>query len=103
LRIISLIMRLCHFCGVEIDEKMQIFRSSTCPSCDKDLKICYNCRFYSAGAHWNCLESIPEPVRDKDRSNFCDYFQFKESGGRPSSREKTKKAQQDFQKLFGDG
>ena len=98
------VMRICHFCGTQLDEKMEVHRSSTCISCGKDLKICYNCHFYSKGVHNDCLETSAEPVRDKDRSNFCDYFRFKDSatadktsaGGKDHTRE-------DFLKLFGNG
>jgi hypothetical protein len=97
-------MRICHFCGDQLDEKMEVYRSSVCVSCGKDLKICYNCRFYSKGAHNDCLETSAEPVRDKDRANFCDYFQFKDSasagGTDPSRKDHAKK---DFLKLFGNG
>ena len=96
-------MRVCYFCGKELDEKLEVYRSSTCVNCKKDLKICYNCRFYSKGAHMDCLESVAEPVRDKDRSNFCDYFQFKDSAGKSSSGDQDKRAKEDFQKLFGNG
>lgn len=82
-----------------------MFRSSTCPVCSKELKICLNCRFYSEGAHWQCLESIPEPVTDKERSNFCDYFQFRDSRAADGHGEadQHRKAKRDFGKLFGDG
>ena len=97
------IMRVCYFCGTKLDEKLEVYRSSTCVHCKKDLKICYNCRFHSLGAHMDCLESIAEPVRDKDRSNFCDYFRFKDSTVKSSSRDQGKRAKEDFQKLFGNG
>jgi hypothetical protein len=96
-------MRVCYFCGTKLDDKLKVYRSSACVSCKKDLKICYNCRFYKKGAHMDCLESIAEPVRDKDRSNFCDYFRFKDSTGESSSKGQDKRAKEDFQKLFGNG
>ena len=81
---------------------MEVHRSSTCLSCRKDLKICLNCRFYSKGAHNDCLETSAEPVRDKDRSNFCDYFRFKESAAEDRKEAGGKDhAREDFQKLFG--
>lgn len=67
-------MANCHFCGCQLPDTLEIQRSTTCPSCDKDLKICLNCAFYAPGSHWDCRETIPEPVREKDRANFCDYF-----------------------------
>ncbi|RKX86234.1 MAG: hypothetical protein DRP57_01970 [Spirochaetes bacterium] len=96
---------------------MQIYRSSTCPFCSKDLKICYNCKFYSEGAHWDCLETIHEPVREKDRANFCEFFRFKKLEGLdPKSSnnshteglqiknktDKKERAKQNFNRLFGD-
>lgn len=82
---------------------MQVLRSSTCSSCSKDLKICYNCKFFSEGVHWDCLETIQEPVNEKDRSNFCDFFQFKESENKRPSLSQKEKAKENFNKLFGNG
>lgn len=83
---------------------MEVHRSSTCVSCGKDLKICYNCRFYSKGVQNDCLETSAEPVRDKDRSNFCDYFQFKDSAPAKGTEAGRKgHAREDFLKLFGNG
>ena len=97
-------MRTCYFCGTQLDEKMEVHRSSTCVSCGKDLKICYNCRFYNKGVHNDCLETSAEPVRNKDRSNFCDYFQFRDSASADNSSADPKgHAREDFFKLFGNG
>ncbi len=99
-------MRVCYFCKARIDDKIQIYRNSECPNCGKDLKICYNCKYYSKGAHWDCLETIGEPVREKDRANFCEYFRFKEVSepsrtGLGQATDKKKKAEERIRKLFG--
>jgi len=47
----------------------------TCPACDTDLHCCRNCRFYDPGKHNECTETQAEWVRDKEASNYCDYFQ----------------------------
>ena len=65
-------MGTCYFCGTPIEPP--VYRRSVCAHCGKELKICLNCEFYSPGSHWDCHETIPEPVRDKDKANFCDYF-----------------------------
>lgn len=39
-----------------------------------------NCSFYEGGAYNDCRESQAERVLDKTRSNFCDFFRFKETG-----------------------
>ena len=100
------VMRRCHFCGQPLDEKLEVHRSTTCASCGKDLKICYNCRFFQKGAHNDCLESSAEQVRDKDRSNFCDYFRYKDAKDGPSAstqQKRERRAKNEFMNLFGDG
>jgi hypothetical protein len=96
-------MRRCHFCGAPLDDSAEVFRASTCDSCGKDLKICLNCRFYSPGAHWDCAEPLAEQVVDKERSNFCDYFRFREASGGGAKADRSQKAKKDFRRLFGDG
>jgi len=96
-------MANCYYCGKEISEPRNVGRSSTCPFCGKDLKICRNCTFYDPNAHWECRENIPERVADKERSNFCDYFVFSEKL-KSNNKESTQaeKAKENLKKLFGD-
>jgi hypothetical protein len=92
---------MCYFCGKTIET--EIFRSSTCPDCGRDLKICLNCKFYDPNVHWECRETIPEAVRDKERANFCDYFTYVDRNGPGRQEEKRKKARSQFDSLFDDG
>ena len=98
------VMRACGLCGHVLDHNTEVHRSSLCPSCGRELKICLNCRFYKQGAHWDCLETIPEPVAEKDRANFCDYFRFRESAdkGKPTAG-KAERARDGFRQLFENG
>lgn len=89
----------CYFCKTELENKT-VYRTSSCPSCSKDLKICYNCKFYSPGSPYDCKESIDQPVVDKDRANFCDFFQLASSSFDKSK--KTNDAKESFEALFGD-
>jgi hypothetical protein len=101
-------MHACHFCGTVVENPREVYRSTTCVSCGKDLKICLNCRFYSPGAHWDCSETIDELVKDKDRANFCTFFSFKTGSktapgtapgaAAPDARRQAKKK---LDKLFG--
>jgi hypothetical protein len=99
-------MHACHFCGAAIENPREVYRSTTCPSCGKDLKICLNCRFYSPGAHWDCAESIDEMVRDKDRSNFCTFFSFRlaAAGAKGAAApDAGRQARKKIDELFGNG
>ncbi len=106
-------MIICHYCKNSIDNKTPIYRTTICPACGKDLKICLNCRFYEKGAHWDCRETISEPVRDKEKANFCDYFsvlmytpeeaEAHIDGSISKTENKQKKARSNFNDLFGNG
>ena len=74
-------MGSCHACGAELPGDLPIFRETECPRCSQPLKVCLNCTFYEKGLQWDCRESIAEPVRDKERANFCDYFRLREGPG----------------------
>ena len=99
-------MGQCHSCGVELPADLPIFRETECPDCSKPLKVCLNCTFYERGAQWDCRETIAEPVREKDRANFCDYFRLRggpRAGGGAAGAEqrRAQQARSDFDKLFG--
>ncbi len=96
-------MRACHFCGRQVPEGERIYRNSSCAGCGRDLKICLNCRFYSPGAHWDCSETIHDPVADKERANFCEFFQFRDGkpGAGRQDQGKPAKARDEFRRLFG--
>jgi hypothetical protein len=77
-----------------------------CESCGKDLHACLNCRFYKPGARYDCAETIDENRPDKERHNFCDFFQTNPallvaSAGRESARAAAEKARGDLDRLFG--
>jgi hypothetical protein len=78
----------------------------TCGSCGRDLHSCFNCRFFRKGAHWDCDETIQDAVSDKERRNFCDWFETSPallvSGeGKKAERAAADKARKDLDALFG--
>ena len=94
-------MATCFSCGAQLPER--IYRNTICESCGADAKVCLNCGFLDESAQWQCRETIPEAVREKDRANFCDYFRPatrpRGGGSASSSGEQARDA---FSKLFGD-
>jgi len=73
-----------------------------CVSCGRELHICRHCRFFKPGVFQDCLETVPEAVRDKERLNFCEYFKpdpacVTGSAGKDASM----KAKNAFDELFG--
>ena len=94
-------MGSCFACGAAFDPDLEIFRATTCPSCGKDAHVCLNCRFYDTSVHMECRESIAEPVAQKDRSNFCEYFKVRETGPGPAAGDRAEAAREAAERLFG--
>jgi hypothetical protein len=92
-------MKACHACSATIEQKF-IGRADECPKCGADLHVCRNCRFYDEHMSRSCREPQAEPPREKDRSNFCDYFDFDEGGPRAKD-DAAEAAKAAFDALFG--
>jgi len=66
----------CQSCGAPVTFAEPIPRDSECESCRHDLRCCKNCRHYDTRYNNSCRETEAEPVEDKDRRNFCEFFSF---------------------------
>lgn len=92
-------MAHCFSCGKSLDVSGKPGRRDECPFCGADMRVCLNCRFYDAGAYNECKEPSADRVTDKEKANFCDYFEFGDGSGRKEDdKDKAKKAIDD---LFG--
>jgi hypothetical protein len=96
-------MRNCHRCGAEVLLDT-VQRTDGCRTCHSDLKVCLNCRFFDPGANNQCAEPQAEWCPDKEKANFCEFFEFREvagnrpgMGGRYSEADRAKRA---FDSLF---
>ena len=50
-------------------------RGDICAECRYETRCCRNCEFYDPSHNNACRETAAEPVPDKEKSNFCEYFQ----------------------------
>jgi hypothetical protein len=90
-------MKICRKCKKEIAEDFFVGRQSQCPSCRADLHCCFNCSFYDTGTYNDCHEPQAERVLEKTRSNFCDFFRFKQTANASGTAElKTKDKLEDL-------
>ena len=83
----------CFSCQKNFDESlfsMSVGRSETCSSCGSDIRCCLNCQYYEKNSEWECRENISEPVKDKERSNYCDFFRLKKDGQAIGNNENSK-------------
>ncbi len=99
-------MTRCFSCRTELPDDQPFHRTEQCPNCRADLRVCRNCTFYDPSVQWECREHISEPVRDKERANFCDFFRPRsdrpEDAGAPPRQAEAEEARSKFNKLFGD-
>ncbi len=91
-------MSSCYRCRAEISFEGRVPREATCPSCHSDVHVCVNCRFYDRSAHNQCREPAAEFVRDKERTNFCEFFEL---AGSKAAAARSPGGKAAFDSLFG--
>jgi hypothetical protein len=72
--------------------------------CRADLRVCLNCVSYDARVAQQCRERRAEPVLEKDKGNFCEYFEFARRVWRSKAENNSREnaAREQLKKLFGD-
>lgn len=70
---------LCYHCGKSISEN-NLGRQDSCESCGRDTRVCKNCRHYDKNANNECREEQAMRVVDKEKGNFCEWFQVRTGG-----------------------
>jgi hypothetical protein len=94
-------MFICHNCKKEVEIEGKIMREELCPYCNAYLHCCMNCKFYDEYAHNKCREPRSEWVSDREKGNFCTYFQPRDSEQDQSAQDRRKDAEEKLKKLFG--
>ena len=93
----------CWKCGMAIaDLPEPLGRREECPACHADLHVCRQCEFHDPRAPDECREPVADPVRDKDRANFCGYFTVKPDAHQAADNSEAAAAKRRLEALFGD-
>ena len=67
----------CWKCGGPLfDLLLPLARHEECPHCSAQLHVCRMCVFFDTAVAQQCREPVADPVSDKQRANFCGYFQL---------------------------
>jgi predicted RNA-binding Zn-ribbon protein involved in translation (DUF1610 family) len=77
-------------------------RENSCLTCGKAIRVCRNCRWFAPGRPNDCEEPMAEEVVDRERANFCDFFEPSSEAGageQASSQEELLKAAEDLFKF----
>jgi hypothetical protein len=66
----------CWKCGAPLaDLPLPVGRVEYCRACRAEIHVCRMCRFYDLSKARQCAEPVAEPVQNKERANFCGYFE----------------------------
>ena len=92
---------VCWKCGISLEAlSLPLRRQDECGSCGAELHVCRLCEFYDTAVARSCREPVAEEVKDKTRSNFCDYFQPRAGAFTPASGAGDR-ARSELDALFG--
>jgi hypothetical protein len=83
----------CWKCGNSLTP-FDYSRQDSCKRCGLDTRVCLNCEHHDRSVSNACREDRADPVPEKERANFCEYFRPKAggSGSESSSRDAMRKA-----------
>jgi hypothetical protein len=94
---------VCWKCGASLaSEPLPLARLAECPVCHADLHVCRLCEFYDTGVANGCREPVADVVNDKERANFCGYFQPRPDACNQSGVDPARQAKTRLDELFGD-
>ncbi len=93
---------VCWRCGAPLAALTLPFtRTDECKSCHAALHACKLCEFYDIAVAKQCREPIAEEVNDKQRANFCDYFQPRLNAHSNRQQTESERARAQLDSLFG--
>jgi len=66
----------CYRCqkSIPVLGTFKIQRTEDCPYCSTSLHCCKMCKFYDPKVYNECRETNAERITDKEKANFCEYF-----------------------------
>jgi hypothetical protein len=91
----------CHQCGAAVSVDEPLARDAECGSCGGDLRCCMNCRHYDTHFNNSCRETEADPVVDKNRRNFCEFFSFTREPFVKAGSGREVEARKKLERLFG--
>ena len=95
--------RHCFKCGTQWTVNRTPGRTEMCERCGADLHVCFNCISHDPKVAYQCRDRRAEEVTDKDRANFCEYFEMgKREWTEAEANSREDVAREKFKKLFGD-
>jgi len=70
--------------------------------CLADLRCCRGCRHFDPTRRGQCRENIEKPIANKEKNNFCDFFQMRNVVKKPGGISTQTDSKDDRKKKFDD-
>lgn len=98
---------LCWNCGRPTGIEHKVARNDSCPHCLADLRCCRGCRHFDPTRRFQCKEKLDRNIVEKEKSNFCDFYQMRTAMKRPggvstATRDNKSERKDRFDDLFKD-
>ena len=79
----------CYHCNktIPILGAFKVARTEECPYCSTSLHCCRMCTFYDPKVYNECRESNADRIVDKEKANFCDYFNLSDGKNQEAKKE----------------
>jgi hypothetical protein len=95
---------LCYRCGAPLAKlTLPLSHRDQCPACSADLHVCRMCRYYDPAVPRQCREDGAEDVKEKERPNFCDWFQPATGAFDAGHAAASAAARDELAAMFGEG
>src|SRR5262245_42973894 len=69
-------MLKCYRCRRIVSPDSRSTPHGVCPFCSTAFHCCMNCLYYDESSPYKCSESAADWVPDKEKANFCQYFEY---------------------------
>ena len=79
----------CYHCDAVL-APTELGRQDTCSKCGRDTRVCRNCRHYDTSASNYCREEQAPRQVEKEKGNFCEWFQPREGSVSGAGKAPTK-------------
>jgi len=93
---------LCWNCGEPTGIRDKVSRADACVKCMADLRCCRGCRHFDPTRRFQCKEPIETGIPNKEKANFCDFFQMRNVVKQPGGMSHQTDDKEDRKKRFDD-
>lgn len=93
----------CFRCGASLAAlSLPIGRRDECPDCAAHLHVCRMCRYFDPAVPGQCREDDAEEVMEKEKVNFCEWYQPATGAFDPLRAGEGERAKAELAALFGE-